>query len=140
MQFLAQLQQHLENVQVFLGTIEGWLAEPEDDLAFLNDLFKTDLSPDSFVVEETYKNCDTCGVDYENRIMIQITIQLKRRYDRTHTRFTTCDQCLTSKYHRIILQLIKNAPITSTKKPFNIGTKDDRKKLTKFVEFLDMYA
>jgi hypothetical protein len=37
--FLTQVQEHLENVQIFLGKIETWLSEPVSSTQFLNELF-----------------------------------------------------------------------------------------------------
>ena len=37
--FLIKFQKHLENVQIFLGHIESWMAEPESTVRFLNELF-----------------------------------------------------------------------------------------------------
>jgi len=37
--FLTQLQEHLEDVQIFVGRIETWLSEPASTTQFLNELF-----------------------------------------------------------------------------------------------------
>lgn len=50
--FLATLQKHLEDVQVFLGRIETWLLERTSNLDYLNDLFGTNVKTENIMEGE----------------------------------------------------------------------------------------
>lgn len=56
--FLIELRKHLQDVQVFLGTIEAWLLKPSIQEIFLNELFDIDI--------EKVRTVD--GIHYNARI------------------------------------------------------------------------
>ena len=61
--FLSILKNHLKQVQVALGEIEGWLLEPVQTLNWINEKFETNLEPPAVVSDgDTTSGYDLCVV------------------------------------------------------------------------------
>lgn len=136
--FLVGLKDHLEDVQVFLGSIHAWLAEPIENVSFVEKHFGKKLN----IPEAIYCDAD-CE---ENHDDAAICVNCKDAYcnhdmSDCYSHYT-CDSCRAGDEDRgsfpvVGPVLIKECPTSGNHThEFDLGKETDKERLIRFLEFV----
>jgi hypothetical protein len=141
-QFLPKLKEHLMSIQVCLGEIDAWvIQEPQKNITFLEETFEKKMEmPDENVTLGRHKcECEThdpneiclsCGKKYCEH---DVHNKIKMCPDPLRITFSRLFHC---RYFQVLKQCKSKGKHETT---FNLADEKERARLTKLLEFMEMY-
>ena len=139
--FLTQVQEHLENVQIFLGKIETWLSEPVSSTQFLNELFGNGAA----LIEDVNGSMCKPGAEVYHSAMCILCCESRSSHIRRDERYGHISyKCQGTTQIGIFYCPAPTTLFTANTAPmggemnmtFDCCTDDGKEKLTTFVAFL----